>query len=57
MNETWLWKILEPHIGHRVEIVTYGNVNISLEDLDTNEVILDTDIYELVGLDEEGNND
>ena len=57
MSKTWLWKMLEPHIGHQVEIVKYGDVNISLEDLDTNAVIFDTDCYELVGLDEEDNND
>ena len=48
--ETTLWKLLEPHIGHTIEVVKYGDVNISVEDIDTNEVIFDTDIYELVGI-------
>lgn len=49
-NKTTLWKLLEPHIGHTIEIVKYGDVNISVEDVDTNEVIFDTDIYDLVGI-------
>jgi hypothetical protein len=39
---------LKDHIGHRVEIAQYGNGdNFALEDLDTDEVIFDTDLYEL----------
>lgn len=48
--ESTLWKLLEPHIGHTIEIVMYGDENISVEDVDTNEVIFDTDIYDLVGI-------
>ena len=48
--ESALWKVLEPHIGHTIEIVKYGEVNISIEDIDTNEVILDTDVYDLIGI-------
>lgn len=48
MNEL-LWNILKEHFGHKVEIVIYGDVNnpasITLEDMDTNEVILDAEIY------------
>lgn len=48
MNEL-LWNILKEHFGHRVEIAVYGDLedpaNICLEDLDTNEVILDAEIY------------
>ena len=47
-----LEKLLKEHIGHQVEIAQYGNVNFALEDLDTNEVIFDTDAYDLVGKDE-----
>ena len=47
-----LWQLLEPHIGHTIEIAKYGNDNISLEDMDTGEVIFDTDLYDLVGLDD-----
>ena len=47
-----LYELLEPHIGHRIEVVKYGDKNISIEDVDTNEVIFDTDIYDLVGHDE-----
>lgn len=47
MNEL-LWNILKEHFGHRVEIAIYGDpenpANICLEDLDTNEVILDAEI-------------
>ena len=45
----WLWNILKNHFGHRVEIAVYGEPenpdNICLEDVDTNEVILDASIY------------
>ena len=45
-----LYKKLKEHAGHRVEIVEYGDgINFSLEDMDTDEVIFDTDCYELVG--------
>lgn len=44
-----LWDILKAHAGHKVEIAIYGDpngpANISLEDMDTNEVILDAGIY------------
>lgn len=44
-----LWDILKDHWGHKVEIALYGDkddpANISLEDMDTNEVILDAGIY------------
>lgn len=42
------WNFLKRHLGHNIECVGYGNaqtdlVNISIEDMDTNEVILDCD--------------
>ena len=44
-----LWNTLKDHIGHHVEITFYGDpddpANIALEDMDTNEVILDAEIY------------
>lgn len=44
-----LWNILKDHYGHKVEIAIYGDVDnpasITLEDMDTNEVILDAEIY------------
>lgn len=44
-----LYDLLKEHIGHRVEIAQYGNgVDFALEDLDTDEVIFDTDMYDLV---------
>ena len=50
--ETLLYQLLKEHAGHRIEITEYGNgINFSLEDMDTNEVIFDTDLYDLVGLD------
>ena len=48
-----LFELLKPHIGHTIEIVAYGNYNISIEDTDTNEVIVDTDLYDLIGLDDD----
>lgn len=51
MDNKTLWNILKGHIGHKVEIVTYGDpddpADICLEDTDTNEVILDAEIYTL----------
>lgn len=50
--EGLLWDCLLMHLGHRVEIAAYGDPScpqsITLEDLDTNEVILDAGIYDLV---------
>ncbi len=52
----WLWNILKNHIGHRVEIAVYGEPenpdNICLEDVDTNEVILDASIYTICAREE-----
>ena len=49
MDNEWLWNILKEHIGHHVEIACYGDLDdpadICLEDLDTNEVILDAELY------------
>lgn len=48
-QEHLLWNILKDHLGHKVEIACYGDpdnpASITLEDLDTNEVILDAGIY------------
>ena len=50
--ETYLYNLLKQHAGNRVEITEYGDgVNFALEDMDTGEVIFDTDAYDLVGLD------
>ena len=50
MENTLLYEFLKAHAGHSVEIVEYGDgVNFSLEDVDTGEVIFDTDLYDLVG--------
>lgn len=46
-----LWEILEKHQGHLVEISYYGQDKPRcrcLECLDCNEVLFDTDSYELV---------
>lgn len=49
MDNELLWNILKKHFGHKVEIAIYGDpdnpANISLEDMDTGEVILDAEIY------------
>ena len=52
MIDSLLFELLKEHIGHKIEITQYGEDNISLEDMDTNEVIFDTDLYDLVGLDD-----
>ena len=48
----YLWNVLKEHYGHEVQISIYGDVDnpadICLEDMDTNEVILDAEIYTLV---------
>lgn len=49
-KETLLYQLLKKHVGHHIEITEYGNgINFSLEDMDTNELIFDTDIYDLKG--------
>lgn len=44
-----LWEELLKHRGHKVEIVTYGDINnpadVCLECTDCNEVILDAELY------------
>lgn len=44
-----LWNILKDHFGHKVEIAVYGDpddpASVVLEDVDTDEVILDAEIY------------
>ena len=56
MNE--LWNLLKEHAGHRVEIAVYGDPedpeSICLEDMDTNTVILDAELYTIC-VDEEPN--
>lgn len=51
LADTALWEKLMEHKGHRVEIVWYGDENnpdsVTLEDMDTNEIILDAGIYTL----------
>lgn len=46
-----LWDILKEHWGHRVEIAVYGDpsdpASVTLEDLETNEVILDAGLNTL----------
>lgn len=53
MPDTWFVKMLGKHVGHDVEIVNYGGVNITLECNDCGCVICDSDVYDLVGLSEE----
>lgn len=44
--------LLYKHAGHRVEIAVYGDwdnpQDVCLEDLDTNEVILDAELYDFM---------
>jgi hypothetical protein len=36
---------LAAHVGHEVEVVTYGTLNVAIECLDCGEVIVDEDRY------------
>lgn len=49
LNNDWLWNILREHHGHKVEIAVYGDpqnpCSVTLEDMDTNEIILDAEFY------------
>ena len=51
-DNNYLWDLLREHVGHSVEIAIYGDVDdpvsITLEDMDTNEVILDAELYTLI---------
>lgn len=44
-----LWDLLLQHKGHKVEIAVYGKednpMSVTLEDVDTQEIILDAEIY------------
>lgn len=52
VNDDALWNILREHRGHTVEIGTYGDWDdphdICLEDIDTNEIILDAEMYTVI---------
>lgn len=53
-NETLLFELLKKHFGYKVVIAQYGDgMNFALEDTDTGEVIFDTEVYDLVGVEEE----
>lgn len=49
MDDKELWNILREHFGHNVQIAIYGDIDspasITLEDMDTNEIILDAELY------------
>lgn len=53
-----LWKILKEHFGHKVSIAVYGDPkcpdSVTLEDEDTNEVILDAGIYTICAREDDG---
>ena len=55
MDGNLLYERLEKHAGHKVAIWKYGIGTgcYSLECTDCNEVICDTDVYDLKGVDEE----
>lgn len=44
----WLKEKLLAHYGHDVEIAVYANGTVTLEDMDTNEIILDSEIYTII---------
>ena len=51
IDDQLLWNTLLKHRGHSVEIAYYGDpedpASVTLEDMDTNEIILDAQIYTL----------
>ena len=51
--ESYLHQKLREHCGHNVRISNYGEDNYTLECEDCNEVLFDTDLYDLCGIDEE----
>ena len=59
MDNNALWDILRAHLGHNVEIAVYGDPenphDICLEDMDTNEVILDAELYTIAPRDDNTN--
>ena len=53
---TYLWNLLKNHYGHNVSIAIWGNeddpANVSLIDEDTNEIIIDAELYTLCARDD-----
>lgn len=53
MNNDLLCDLLKDHFGHKVEIAIYGDIDnpssITLEDMDTDTVILDAELYTICG--------
>ena len=51
LDNNLLWNQLLKHCGHKVEIAYYGDPenpsNVTLEDMDTNEIIVDAELYTL----------
>ena len=51
-DDSLLWDLLKSHWEHKVEIGIYGDpdepMSVTLEDMDTNEIILDAELYTLV---------
>ena len=56
MDNHLLWNTLLEHAGHKVEIAWYGDkdnpASVTLEDMRTNEVILDAELYTLAARDD-----
>lgn len=54
--DSLLWRLLQKHYGHHVEVAVYGDPNdphnISLECTDCQEVILDAGIYTICARDD-----
>ena len=55
MNE-FLWNLLLKHYGHKVEIAVYGTIDdpmsVTIEDMDTHEIIIDAELYTLQSRDD-----
>ena len=51
IDQDYLWNLLRKHFGHTIEIAIYGDpddpASVTLEDMDTCEVILDAALYTL----------
>ena len=54
--DEWLWNVLLSHYGHKVSIQIYWDgetpMSVTLEDENTNEIVLDAELYTLKARDD-----
>ena len=55
-DDDFLWNTLKKHADHELEVQVYGDwddpANVCLADVDTNEIIIDAELYTLAARDE-----